>query len=162
MGSRVCGNLQYFYVNYWDVSYGARDRTGSLTDNAIVRLAEACPKLETVRLQYATKLIDEALLAFFRYCPNLNSLEITGKGDWPRFSGQALEALEKETDWVPNLEQLDLPHNDDKRFMKAMRSLSKRRLGLTIGLFNIAEYKSQGDWDLSKQIDEYWKGRVQR
>ena len=146
MGPRVCGNLADFIFIYEDVAYNAHNDASSLTDETIVRLAKACPKLKKVQLQCATGLTDETLLAFLRYRPNLPSLEITGRNSRPEFSGAPLEALEKEPNWVPNLKMLILTsEKENRKFMKAMRSLTRARIGLTIRLVSVSELKKWGD-----------------
>ncbi|KAI4252690.1 MAG: hypothetical protein L6R42_007869, partial [Xanthoria sp. 1 TBL-2021] len=162
--TKICGNLTAFIFNYDDVSYGARNSASSLTDEAVVRLAKACPKLKKVQLQGATSLTEEALTAFSRYCANLTSLEITkSRGTSSKFSGAALEALQLEPDRLPQLKKLILtkPSERNTRFMKAMRSLTRDRTELTIQLVNMYEYKKWGDWELEKMSYTYKKGRIQ-
>lgn len=161
---RICGNLTGFIFNYEDVSYGARNSASSLTDEAVVRLAKACPKLKKVQLQGATSLTEEALTAFSRYCANLTSLEITKSRDISfEFSGAALEALQLEQDRLPQLKKLILtkPSERNTRFMKAMRSLTRDRTELTIQLVKMYEFKKWGDWELEKMSYTYKKGRIQ-
>ena len=131
-----------------------------MTHETVVRLAKACPKLKKVHLQGTTSLTDESLLAFFQYCPNLVSLEITGiEHRGSHFLGAAFEALQEEQTWVPILKKLMLPRNENTGFMKAMRALSKEKEGVMVQLFSIGQYKKWGDWELEKSSDTYKTGR---
>ncbi|KAL9634325.1 MAG: hypothetical protein Q9204_003043 [Flavoplaca sp. TL-2023a] len=163
-GPRICENLTEFVFNYADVSYGARDSAHSLTDEAVARLAKVCPKLQKVQLQGTKDLTDEALTAFLRYCLNLTSLEITESTNSScAFSGAALETLQLQPDRLPKLKKLILPQRleQDTRFMKAMRSLTKARTGLTVQLVSLHEFKKHGDWEVDKRSYTYKKGRKQ-
>ena len=80
MGSKVCAKLTDFIFIYQNVSYNAHNGASGVTDESIIRLAQACPNLKKVQLQGARGLTDKALLAFFANCPNLTSLEITAEG----------------------------------------------------------------------------------
>ncbi|KAL8838853.1 MAG: hypothetical protein Q9170_001975 [Blastenia crenularia] len=164
LGPRVCGSLTDFIFNYTDVSYDARDSASSLTGEAVIRLAEACPKLKKVQLQGANGLTEAVLTAFFRYCADLTSLEITkSTSTSPGFTGAALEALRLEPERLPKLKKLILPQSAEKnlKFMTAMRSLTKARPGLTVQLVSMLERKQWGDFVLEKISDTYKKGRKQ-
>lgn len=163
-GPRICENLTGFVFNYVDVSYGARDSAHSLTDEAVARLAKACPKLQNVQLQGTKDLTDEALTAFLRYCPNLTSLEISeSTNSYCGFTGAALETLQLEPGRLPKLKKLILPQRSerDTRFIKAMRSLTKARPGLTVQLVSLIRFKRHGDWEIDKTSYTYKKGRKQ-
>ena len=163
LGPKVCGNLTDFIFNYGDVSYNAHNTAKSLTDETVIRLAEACPKLKKVQLQGVQQLTDDAVLAFFRSCPNLTTLEITGSSGNLEFSEAIFETLQAEPDWLPKLKKLIIPQNyDSKRFEKAMRSVSKERVGLTIQLVSVVEGKKWGDWELEKASTTWKKGREQK
>ena len=165
LGSGVCGTLTDFIFNYNDVSYGARDSASSLTDKAVIRLAEACPKLKKLQLQGADSLTETALTAFLAKCADLTSLEITTtKYTSPEFTGMALETLEIEPDRLPKLKKLILPQPSESnpKFMKAMRSLTRAWEGLTVQLVSVRETKRWGDWDLEKRSTTYKKGRKQQ
>ncbi|KAL8893887.1 MAG: hypothetical protein Q9192_004826 [Flavoplaca navasiana] len=161
---KICENLTGFVFEYADVSYGARDSAHSLTDEAVARLAKACPKLQKVQLQGTKDLTDVALTAFLRYCLNLTSLEITESTDSScAFTGAALETLQLESGRLPKLKKLILPQRSerDTRFMKAMRSLTKARTGLTVQLVSLHRFKKHGDWEVDKKSYTYKKGRKQ-
>ena len=149
---------------YGDVSYDAHNSAQSLTDDAIVRLAKACPSLKIVQLQATSRITDDGLLGFFKNCPKLTSIELTGtsRGGGNFLSGKALEELRENPEWVPKLKKLIVGEREDNtRFMKVMRTLTKEREGLTVSLLQRDEVKKWGDWELEETKTDYKKGRKQ-
>ncbi|KAL8830058.1 MAG: hypothetical protein Q9191_001651 [Dirinaria sp. TL-2023a] len=165
IGPNVCGKLTDFIFEYKDTSYDAHNSASSLTDQAVVRLAKACPKLKKVQLQAADSLTDQPLLAFFEHCLNLTLLEITGTSrSSNNVEGSSLEALRQNPSWVPSLKTLLLPScssDKEKEFLKPVRDLTKARQGLVVKLVSVSETKKWGDWELEKYSTTYKKGRQQ-
>ena len=162
MGPKVCGNLTDFIFKYEDVSYGAHNSASILSDEGVVRLAKACPKLKKVQLQSATSFTDQSLLAFFEHCPGLTSLEISGQNGYSKIHGSSIDALRQKPSWVPILKKLLLPGSyDEKKFLKPVRDLTKAREGLVVKLVSVSETKKWGDWELEKYFTTYKKGRKQ-
>ncbi|KFA70542.1 hypothetical protein S40285_09353 [Stachybotrys chlorohalonatus IBT 40285] len=154
---------EFVLTEYEDVGYGARNNAESLTNGAVVRLGKSCHNLKTVQLQATSRVTDDGLLGFFENCPNLTSVELTGtsRGSGDKLSGRALDQLCEHPEWVPKLKKLILGEGEhNKLFMKAMRSLTKERPGLTVTLLQRHEVKKWGDWELEETKIEYKKGRV--
>lgn len=163
LGSPICEKIVHFIFEYKDVGYGARNNAESLTNEAVARLGESCPNLKVVQLQATSRVTDDGLLSFFENCPNLTSVELTGtsRGSWDQLSGRALDQLREHPEWAPKLKQLILGEGEDnKLFMKAMRSLTKERPGLTVTLLQRHEVKKWGDWELEETKMVYKKGRL--
>lgn len=64
IGLNVTGKLTDFVFNSCDVSYNAHCGMPDVTDDALIRLAEACPKLKKVVLQDTKGLSNAVLVAF--------------------------------------------------------------------------------------------------
>ncbi|KAJ4175737.1 hypothetical protein NW759_017268 [Fusarium solani] len=163
LGSPICEKIVHFIFEYKDVGYGARNNAESLTNEAVARLGESCPNLKIVQLQATSRVTDDGLLSFFENCPNLTSVELTGtsRGNWDQLSGRALDQLREHPEWAPKLKKLILGEGEDnKLFMKAMRSLTKERPGLTVTLLQQHEIKKWGDWELEETKMVYKKGRL--
>ncbi|KAH7124723.1 hypothetical protein EDB81DRAFT_699151 [Dactylonectria macrodidyma] len=164
LGSSVYQKITHFVFIYEDVSYGARNNAQSLTSEAVVRLAKACPNLRRVQLQATSSITDDGLLGLFENCPNLISVEVTGasRSSGHSLSGKALDELRENPEWVPKLKKLTLGEGEHNRvFMKAMRALTKERTGLTVTLLQRHEVKKWGDWELEEIKTDYKKGRLQ-
>lgn len=162
LGSPICDKMVQFIFKYVDVGYGAQNNAESLTNEAVVRLGQSCPNLKKVQLQATSHVTDDGLLSFSENCPNLISVELTGasRGSWDGLSGRALDQLREHPEWVPKLKKLILGEEEDnKPFMKAMRSLTKERPGLTVTLLQRDEAKKWGDWVLEETKTAYKKGR---
>jgi hypothetical protein len=96
-------------------------------------------------------------------CSSLTSVEITGtsRGSWHGLAGKALIELRENPQWVPKLRKLVLGERENNNpFMKAMRSLTKERTGLTVTLLQRHEVKKGGDWELEEIKTHYKKGRI--
>ncbi|KAF2495604.1 hypothetical protein BU16DRAFT_394197 [Lophium mytilinum] len=65
-GPEFCQQLTEFQSKSPDNGYGS-----TLTDNALCKLAEACPRLARVEFKPSVSLSDVALLAFLNHCPNI-------------------------------------------------------------------------------------------
>ncbi|KAH6871895.1 hypothetical protein B0T10DRAFT_522708 [Thelonectria olida] len=163
LGSPICEKIVQFIFIYEDIGYGARNNAESLTNEAVVRLGKSCPNLKKVQLQATSRVTDDGLLGLFENCPNLTWVELTGtsRGSRDKLSGRALDELRDHPEWVPKLKKLILGEGEqNKLFMKAMRSLSKERPGLAVTLLQRHEVKKWGDWELEETKIEYKKGRV--
>ncbi|KAH7175880.1 hypothetical protein EDB81DRAFT_706042 [Dactylonectria macrodidyma] len=159
----VLQKIVKFIFTYKDVSYGAKNTAKDLTNEAVIRLAQACPSLKIVQLP-GTHLNDDGLLGLLKNCDKLTIVELTGTSGTKRekSSGKALDELREHPEWVPKLKQLSLEEKEDnKLFMKAMRALTKERIGLTVVLVTRNEYKKWGDWELEERRETYKKGRKQ-
>jgi hypothetical protein len=135
----------------------------TVTNEDVIRLARMCPNLCFVQLQGAESLSDDAVQAFFQFCPELSYLEVTGKshGDCVKLDGTCLMMLGENSNWAPKLKKLRLAdQNNKKDFMNAMRALSKERIKLLIQLVHTDECKKWGDWELEVWHQEYRKGRI--
>lgn len=144
------------------MSYRAQNGAHSLTSEAVVRLAKACPNLNKVQLQAASNVTDDGLRGLFEKCPNLISVEVTGASSGSRISGQLLDELREKPEWVPKLKNLIVGETEENKvFMKAMRALTKERTGLTVTLLHREEVKNGGDWELEERKAHYKNGRVQ-
>ncbi|KAF5021028.1 hypothetical protein F66182_6959 [Fusarium sp. NRRL 66182] len=164
LGNPICAKIVQFIFQYQDVSYTAHNSAMSLTNEAVVRLGQSCPNLKKVQLQATSRVTDVGLLGFLENCPKLVSVELTGTvgSTWTGLSGEALDQLREHPEWVPKLKNLILGENDrNTPFMKAMRSLTKDRLGLTVTLLERSQVKKWGDWELEKMTKTYKKGRLQ-
>lgn len=144
------------------MSYRAQNNAHSLTCEAVVRLATACPNLKKVQLQAASSVKDDGLRGLFTKCPNLISVEVTGTSSGSGISGQLLDELREKPEWVPKLKNLILGEREENKvFMKAMRALTKERTGLTVTLLQRHEVKKWGDRELEESKAHYKNGRVQ-
>ncbi|KAF2256550.1 hypothetical protein BU26DRAFT_388931, partial [Trematosphaeria pertusa] len=153
MGPRVCKGLTEFIFHYTDPDREKPMACHSLTADAVIRLAKACPNLKKVLLQGTCRLGDDVLLTFFKNCANLTFLEITGSH---YTSGRALSELCEHDNWVPKLKKLRLDDdNIRKPFMKAMRDLTKQRQATVVELVRTSEYKKWGDFYLEMDHDSY-------
>ena len=83
-----------------------------ITDDAVVRLARACPNLKTLRLDSALLITGTCILPILTACPNITSLSITGHNG--RTGNLNLDNLKRMADdpvisvSAPKLKNLDL------------------------------------------------------
>ena len=160
MGPSVCRSLWDFEFNYQDVDVTAHNTAKDLTDEAVVLLAKNCPKLRRVQLQGTERLTDNAIAAFFQYCPNLSVLEVTPRSQFSlHLEGTAFELLLEEPDLAMKLKKLRLGEGENQNFLKRMRALGKERPKLLIQLVHVSEDKEWGDWVLSVGSVDYRNGR---
>lgn len=124
-----CGNS--------DNGYG-----GSLSDNAVMELAKACPNLVSISLEAATGLTDAALLAIATNCKNVVFVGITGHDKRAgMISSAALNTIQADKEIAPMLEYLDFTdQGSGSKFGKACKALSKKRKMLAI-----TEGRTDGD-----------------
>jgi len=120
-----CGNS--------DNGYG-----GSLTTEAVVRLASACPNLVSVQLEAARNLDDTALLAIAENCKDVVFIGISGHDrGLGKISDTALKTLKGEKKVATKLRYLYIV---DQPVSKACKALSKARKALAI-----IEGRTEGD-----------------
>ncbi|RSL52347.1 hypothetical protein CEP53_008110 [Fusarium sp. AF-6] len=161
LGPGVCGGLWQFIFQFKDVSYDAKNKA-SLTTDAVVRLAKACPKLRKIELPGAGNVGEDGLLALFEHCPALTHLDLSKFGcpvGGHGITGTSLDALRENPEWAPKLKKLLLAKDDNKEFMKAMRALGKERPAMIITLMSRSEEKKWGDWQMVAIKQNYKKGR---
>ncbi|KAF4448627.1 hypothetical protein FALBO_16775 [Fusarium albosuccineum] len=163
LGPVVRKKLTHFIFEYRDVSYDAKNGAGDLTNEAVVRLSNACPSLKVIQLQDAYKLNDDGVIALLKNCPNLVSLEVSpGSSGGVKVSERLFNELRENPEWAPKLKKLIVRNNsEDKTYMKAMRAMTRERQTLTVTLLSRSEYKKWGDWELDETAFDYKKGRVQ-
>ena len=165
MGPEVCQSWWEIHVTFHFVDddsplYSAKE----LTDEAVIWLIQACPNLRHIQLQGVSKLTDLALFAVFRYCQDIETIEISGTCyDHNRLKGAALDSLRANPDWAFNLKKLIIPKNDNRVFMKSMRDLSMERDDLKIQLVDVdlgrLSWKEGGDSYLRRKFTHYVDGR---
>lgn len=130
-----------------------------LRDDAVTRLARACPSLNHVSLTGTRSLTDESLSAIFNNCPHIRYLSITGNDRCPGdIDGVSLEALAENSALVPALVKLRLTDQKiyDKRLDKAYKLLSSARKRLAIEVGNTHERGGfVTTWLGGKQRDGY-------
>ena len=131
-----------------------------MSEDAIVRLAQACPSLRCVTLQNTKGLTDRALTAFFENCANLSFLEISTLkskfDDRGVVTGTAFDFLGERPEMAPKLKTLRVADQDDKAFMKRLREFGRERGNLLIQLVNATEMY-EGETELWGT--EFRKGR---
>ncbi|KIV80777.1 hypothetical protein PV11_08254 [Exophiala sideris] len=129
-GANFCHKLEEFSCGDDSTGYGSE-----LSDAAVIRLAAACPNLRKVYLTSATRLTDDALLAFFTHCPKIHTLSITGndkgKGN---IKGSALLELKKDKEMAKQLRKLDLVDQQslDHKYLKSVGT-ARKQLVITEG-----------------------------
>ncbi|KAH6973736.1 hypothetical protein BKA56DRAFT_592420 [Ilyonectria sp. MPI-CAGE-AT-0026] len=163
LGRSICKNITHFIFIYSDVSCRAQNNAQSLTSDAVVRLAKACPSLKKVKLQATSRVTDDGLRGLLEKCPNLISVEVTGVSGsgGNRISGMLLDELREKPEWAPKLRNLILGEREDNKvFMKAMRALTKERTELIVTLLQRDEVNKCGDWDLEEKKAHYKNGRL--
>ncbi|CAG9988091.1 unnamed protein product [Clonostachys byssicola] len=167
LGPHICRNLTHFEFGYSDVNYGAKNSAEELTDEAVIRLVELCPKLRRMQLQGTSGLKDITLEAIFEYCPNISYVEITtaSRGGFNGLNGSALDTLREHPDWGTKLKTLRLPKPDScsgrDPLTRAVRALTKERNKLSVQLVSVSERKKWGDWELEIYHALFRKGRIQ-
>ncbi|KAK7931130.1 hypothetical protein PG985_001842 [Apiospora marii] len=110
-----------------------------LSDDAVARLAEACPGLRYVTLEACTAVTDRGLAALLRHCPDLRSVSVTGHDRRTgHITSQALDALRQDPTLGAQLVRLHLV-DQEVRF-QAAEKLSKKRPNL-----EIVEGRTDGD-----------------
>lgn len=146
------------------MSCRTQNNAQSLTSDAVVRLANACPNLKKVKLQATSRVTDDGLRALLEKCPNLVSVEVTGisGSGGNRISGTLLDEWRKKPEWAPNLRNLTLSEREDNKvFMKAMRAFTKERSDLILTLLQRDEVNKWGeDWELEEKQTHYKNGRL--
>lgn len=131
-GSAFCHSLQDFRSGDSETGKG-----NQITDAAIGHLTAACPNLIHVGLDGSKNLTDMSLIAFFRNCPMIRHLAVTGNDkNSGSLEGLALDELRGKSAWGKKLKKIRLTdqHTSDKTFNNAILSLSTSRRGLPIEL----------------------------
>ncbi|KAI9695592.1 MAG: hypothetical protein M1820_008517 [Bogoriella megaspora] len=164
LGNRVCEKLWAFIFEYVDVDHDSNNDAMSLTDEAVVRLARACPNLRTVRIPGTYHLADDSLLAFFEFCPKLTLVELTRNVHnfvgQAKVSGRSLEKLRENPEWGPKLKKLSVP-DGDAQFLKTVRALTKEREWMTVTVVHSSYGKKWGSEYINNMSEDYRKGRKQ-
>ncbi|PVI05608.1 hypothetical protein DM02DRAFT_610589 [Periconia macrospinosa] len=151
LGPKVTEKLWNFTFYSDDTSYNARSGMTAVTDKALVRLAQACPKLRKVTLQDAATGA-EGHVSFLKYCPGITYYEFLG--GW--FDIEALKEIEKHPEWAPKLKKLRISDGVSIDFLRAM---SKTRPALPIQVVTREQVKKYGDWEYEVYHDVYRNGR---
>ncbi|MCJ1325421.1 hypothetical protein MMC10_002084 [Thelotrema lepadinum] len=136
-GRKVCNALWDFEFEWCHKRDGPRSSAEDLSEDAVVRLAQACPNLRRVTLQNTQGLTDRAYTAFFRHCRQLSFLDIStlsNSGCNRPVVGTLFDTLRNNPDWAPKLKTLRVMQDGDAGFMRAMRDLGKERGKLVIQL----------------------------
>ncbi|KAK8115708.1 hypothetical protein PG984_012210 [Apiospora sp. TS-2023a] len=126
-----CGNT--------DNGYGA-----GLSDNALTKLAEACPSLQNVGLESCTFITDQGLTSLLQHCPGMRTVSVTGHDrGCGRVTSKALNALHKDKTLGAKLLKLHLI--DQHLGISACKKLTKKRPALEVveGITDGDGYASQ-------------------
>lgn len=103
-GPAYCHSLRHIECGHTDSGSG-----GFLSDDSIIRLAEACPNLIHVSLETSTLLTDSSLLALATQCPELQYVQISGNDKVAgSVKGPALEAIGEDASLGTKLQKLRL------------------------------------------------------
>ncbi|KAK1634690.1 hypothetical protein BDP81DRAFT_395966 [Colletotrichum phormii] len=159
--TETCERLTSFSFVYHDVDYDATNSAEELTDDDIIKIARACPKLKGFYLPGASGLTEKAFLALCEHCPDLSTLQISKASRGPGNTGHDIvfEALRNHPEWVPKLKELRIAKMSWTS--KVLRELSKARPKLHIILISTSEVKKWGDWQLETYQSEWWRGKCQ-
>ena len=100
-----------------------------LHNNILVRLAKACPKLETVKITGAANIDDSVLYAFLDNCTGWTTLQICGScSKFGRMTGWALMAMKQNPQLGARLTSLHIT-NQPRKIDKAAKRLFFSRRG---------------------------------
>ncbi|RKF54649.1 hypothetical protein OnM2_096021 [Erysiphe neolycopersici] len=124
--STIAENLKKLQFGDSDTGIGR-----CVTDQAIVRLAQRCLKLEEVLFYSATSLTDTALLAIAQNCSLIRSINISGNDKiHGRVTGNCFDQLVTNPDIAPRLMKIILLDQNVKH--KKIKLLTKQRPSLII------------------------------
>ena len=103
-GPTYCQSLRHFECGDTDSGSGS-----FLSDDSIIRLAEACPNLIHVSLEASTHLTDSSLLALATQCPELQYVQISSNDKVAgSVKSPALEAIGEDASLGTKLQKLRL------------------------------------------------------
>ncbi|KAK5658018.1 hypothetical protein OQA88_2572 [Cercophora sp. LCS_1] len=140
--SNLLKNLKIFTFSYRDVSRDAANSSRDLTEEALIRLAQACPSLTRVEIPgLGDKVTSATIVNFFAHCPELRHLEITGISNCDHREDM-FNWLRDRTDWAPKIKTLVVDEIEKAKMLKAMRDMSRAREKLEAG----------------KKMKERWEG----
>ncbi|KAI8168015.1 hypothetical protein K4K49_003931 [Colletotrichum sp. SAR 10_70] len=125
--TETCERLTKFSFTLHDVDSGATNSAEELTDDDIVKIAQACPKLKTFDLPGARGLTEKSFLALCEYCPDLTHLHISKATRCEGNTGhdKVFEALTERPELAPKLKELRIA--DSNFTKKVLRVFSKAR-----------------------------------
>ncbi|KXH28867.1 hypothetical protein CSIM01_03517 [Colletotrichum simmondsii] len=157
----TCERLTSFSFDYHDVDYDSTNSAEELTDDDVIKIAHACPKLKIISLPGTSDLTEKAFLALCEYCPDLTNLHISTASRNNSNTGHNIvfEALTDHPEWVPKLKELRIAKMSWTS--SVLRVLSKARPKLHIVLVSTREEKKWGDWELVQSQSEWWNGKCQ-
>ncbi|KXH41062.1 hypothetical protein CNYM01_04577 [Colletotrichum nymphaeae SA-01] len=157
----TCERLTSFMFDYHDVDYDSTNSATELTDDDVIKIAHACPKLKIISLPGTSGLTEKAFLALCEYCPDLTNLHISTASRNESNTGHNIvfEALTDHPEWVPKLKELRIAKMSWTSSI--LRVLSKARPKLHIVLVSTREEKKWGDWQLVHSQSEWWNGKCQ-
>ncbi|KAH7303857.1 hypothetical protein B0I35DRAFT_446123 [Stachybotrys elegans] len=164
LGPLVCRGLASFQFIYVTVACVADNNAVSLTDNALVRLASACPNLVNVQIPGTAGLGDASLHAFLARCPKLKVLEISDCtwGASSKLTPLAFEKFRENRHWAPRLKSLRVSKSTNKCVLRAVKALSRRRPALSIRLVEMSEVIKWGDWEIEEWDTLFQRGKEER
>lgn len=159
--TETCERLTKFSFTLHDVDSGATNSAEELTDDDIVKIAQACPKLKTFDLPGASGLTEKSFLALCEHCPDLTHLHISKATRCVGNTGhdKVFEALTERPELAPKLKELRIA--DSNFTKKVLRVFSKARLKVHIILMSVSEIKKWGDWEIERYQSEWWRGKCQ-
>ncbi|KAK6844047.1 hypothetical protein PG987_004907 [Apiospora arundinis] len=135
-----CGNS--------DNGYGA-----GLHDDALVKLAQACPGLQNAVLELCTAISDQGLASLLKSCPGMRTVSITGHDRGRgRITSKGLDALNKDKTLGAKLLKLHLV--DQHLDASAVKRLTKKRPAL-----EVVEGDTDGDGIASQMLASMGMGR---
>ncbi|POS86703.1 hypothetical protein EPUL_003477 [Erysiphe pulchra] len=124
--STIAENLKKLHFGDSDTGNGRY-----VSDQAIIRLVQKCPKLEEIVFDSATSLTDKSLLAIAQNCSSIRSINISGNDKiHGGVKGNCFDQLAANPDIAPRLMTLTLLDQSVKH--KKIKLLTKQRPGLTI------------------------------
>ncbi|KAJ5020103.1 hypothetical protein K4K57_003514 [Colletotrichum sp. SAR 10_99] len=125
--TKTCERLTKFSFTLHDVDSGATNSAEELTDDDIVKIAQACPKLKTFDLPGASGLTEKSFLALCEHCPDLTHLHISKATRCEGNTGhdKVFEALTERPELAPKLKELRIA--DSNFTKKVLRVFSKAR-----------------------------------
>ncbi|KAI8307531.1 hypothetical protein K4K59_010757 [Colletotrichum sp. SAR11_240] len=159
--TETCERLTKFSFTLHDVDSGATNSAEKLTDDDIVKIAQACPKLKTFDLPGASGLTEKSFLALCEHCPDLTQLHISKATRCEGNTGhdKVFEALTERPELAPKLKELRIA--DSNFTKKVLRVFSKARPKVHIILMPVSEIKKWGDWEIERYQSEWWRGKCQ-
>ncbi|KAH0425853.1 hypothetical protein CcaCcLH18_10722 [Colletotrichum camelliae] len=159
--TETCERLTKFSFTLHDVDSGTTNSATELTDDDIVKIAQACPKLKTFDLPGARGLTEKSFLALCEHCPDLTHLHISNatRNGWITGHDKVFEALTERPELAPKLKELRIA--DCSFTKKVLRVFSKTRPKVHIILMTVSEVKKWGDWEIERYQSEWWRGKCQ-